>query len=296
MRLARLEKDGVTILACVRTEAGSPREYLPTGSLLPGAPQDLGAFLHTTPWPMIARMAEKAEDGWLPLDGARLLPPLSPASRIFCVGKNYADHAREMGSTTPDSPPAPDIFVRFPSSFTGHGGACEFPLSEPTFDFEGELAVVIGKAGSAIAREDAWDHVFGLTVANDGSLRRIQKRTSQFTLGKNIDRSGALGPTVTPLVKPEGTLDLSVRTYLNDRLMQDGNTADMIFDIPTVIATLSAIARLECGDIILTGTPAGVGAGRTPPEFLADGDRLRIEIETLDSLDVMVKATGIIPL
>lgn len=296
MRLARVEKDGVSILACVREGADGTREYLPVGSILPGAPQDLGAFLHTTPWPMIEAMAGRDETNWRPLAGTRLLPPLSNASRIFCVGKNYADHAREMGMTTPGGPVAPDIFVRFPSSFTGHGGACEFPASEPSFDFEGELAVVIGKAGTAIAARDAWDHVFGLSVANDGSLRRIQKRTSQFTLGKNIDRSGALGPTITPLAKPEGPLALTVRTYVNDRLMQDGNTADMLFDIPTVIATLSAVTRLECGDIILTGTPAGVGAGRTPPEFLADGDRLRIEIDTLDSLEVTIRATDITPL
>jgi acylpyruvate hydrolase len=291
MRLARLEKDGVTILACVRGDM-----YLPVGSLLPGAPQDLGAFLHTTPWPMVRALAESAEHGWLPLGSARILPPLSNASRVFCVGKNYADHAKEMGMTTPGGPVAPDIFVRFPSSFTAHGGACEYPASEPTFDFEGELAVVIGKAGTAIRPLDAWEHVFGLTAANDGSLRRIQKRTSQFTLGKNIDRSGALGPTITPLDAFSTPLALSVRTYVNDRLMQDGNTSDMLFDVPTVIATLSAITRLEAGDIILTGTPAGVGAGRTPPEFLADGDRLRIEIEGLDSLEVSVHATGICPL
>ena len=295
MRLARIEKDGVTILACVRRNAAGRDEYLPTGSLLPGAPQDLGTFLHSTSWPMVARMAGDTERGWLPLESAHLLPPLSNASRIFCVGKNYADHAREMGLTTPGGPVAPDIFVRFPSSFTGHGGACEYPASEPSFDFEGELAVVIGKAGSAIEPADAWGHVFGLTVANDGSLRRIQKRTSQFTLGKNIDRSGALGPTITPMDAFTPPLALAVRSYVNDRQMQDGNTRDMLFDVPTVIATLSALTRLECGDIILTGTPSGVGAGRTPPEFLQSGDRLRVEIEGLDSLEVTIRATDARP-
>lgn len=294
MRLARLEKDGLSILACVRENA-----YLPTGSILPGAPQDLGTFLHSTPWPMVKSTAEKAERGWLPLEGTRFLPPLSNASRIFCVGKNYAEHAKEMGQTTPGVPAAPDIFVRFPSSFTGHDGACEYPECEPSFDYEGELAVVIGKAGSEIAEEDAWHHVFGLTAANDGSLRRIQKRTSQFTLGKNIDRSGALGPTITPIDTAATGADQSgartIRTLVNGRVMQDGSTADMIFGVPRLIATLSAVTRLECGDIILTGTPAGVGAGRTPPEFLRGGDKLRVEIDGLDSLEVTIRATGVTP-
>ncbi|WP_417451603.1 fumarylacetoacetate hydrolase family protein [Kordiimonas sp.] len=289
MRLARLEleRDGLSILAF--TDKG---KYLPTGSVLPGAPQDLCAFLKTTGWDAVVHEAAQT-DGWLPLDGITVLAPLGAASRIFCVGKNYADHAQEMGVTTPGVPVAPDIFVRFPSSFTGHESEIEYPAGEDTFDFEGELAVVIGRAGRAIAAEDAWGHVFGLTVANDGSLRRLQRRTSQFTLGKNFDRSGALGPTLTPLDRFDLPPALGVRTFVDGEQMQNGNTSEMLFDVPTVIATISAITALEPGDIILTGTPAGVGAGRTPPTFLRDGQKLRVEVDGLESLEVTASARRI---
>ncbi|WP_262691969.1 fumarylacetoacetate hydrolase family protein [Kordiimonas aestuarii] len=289
MRLARLRKDDLDILAFVDGD-----RFLPTGSALPGAPQDLGAFLRTASWNTGAEAAARHE-GWLSLEGVTWLPPLGPASRIFCVGKNYADHAREMGMTAPGGPAAPDIFIRFPSSFVGHGGDIEYPVGDPTFDFEGELAVVMGRAGRAIAPADAWNHVFGLTAANDGSLRRLQKRTSQFTLGKNFDRSGALGPTIAPIHAFDLPLRLGVRTFVDDAVMQNGNTDQMLFDVPHVIATISAITELEPGDIILTGTPAGVGAGRTPPLFLSPGQRLRVEIDALDSLEVSVQPVDIEP-
>lgn len=289
MRLARLLFNDAQVLALVEGT-----NFLPVSHILPDAPQDIGTLIAEYEWAKLEQGA-KASTTWQPLDQTSFLPPIDRTSRIFCVGKNYADHAREMGMTTPGGPAAPDIFVRFPQSFVGHGGTIEFPESESTFDYEGELAVVIGKAGRAITHGDARSHVFGVTAANDGSLRRLQKRTSQFTLGKNFDRSGAIGPTITPLEQLPTPLHLSLITRVNGHEKQSGNTADMIFDIETAIATISAMTALQPGDIILTGTPAGVGAGRTPPEFLKSGDTVEIEIEGLESLHVQVISTSIVP-
>ncbi|TNE63238.1 MAG: FAA hydrolase family protein [Alphaproteobacteria bacterium] len=281
MRLALIETANQPALSLVKDG-----RFLPVSAVNAAAPNDLAQFLAWVGnWQAFVTQAPRT--GWLPVPEDGWRAPLSPSGRIFCIGKNYADHAREMGMAS-GGPVAPDIFIRFASSFVGHRGTTEFPEGESSFDFEGELVVVIGKAGRHIAEERALDHVFGYTAANDGSLRRIQKRTSQFSLGKNIDRSGALGPTIVPageIANPQG---LALRTRVNDRLMQDGTTADMTFPIATVIAVLSSVTELQPGDIILTGTPAGVGAGRTPPEFLHAGDRIRIDIDGLDSLEMTV--------
>jgi 2-keto-4-pentenoate hydratase/2-oxohepta-3-ene-1,7-dioic acid hydratase in catechol pathway len=284
MQLAKLTTGTDAFLAFIRDD-----RYLPVATL--GLPDDLSAFLATTDWDAATQMAGQAT-GWQSMDGLHWLPPIGVTSRIFCIGKNYAEHAKEMGMAT-GGPVAPDVFIRFPSSFVGHQGEIERPEAEATFDFEGEMALVIGKAGRAIAAAAAFEHIFGLTTANDGSLRRVQKRTSQFTLGKNIDRSGALGPTIVPTSAIATPQNLPIRTWVNEELMQDGTTADMIFDIPALISTLSAVTELQPGDIILTGTPAGVGAGRTPPRFLEPGDTVRIEIGALPSLTMQVRTVPV---
>jgi len=292
MRLGMIESAGTTYLSLVDGD-----RFVPVDAASPDAPADMADFLawladRGPTWADFCTAAASAP--WQPLSGTRYAPPLSTKSRIFCVGKNYADHAREMGMTS-DGPVAPDIFVRFPSSFTGHQGTIEYPAGESTFDFEGELAVVIGKRGMQIAEDQALNHVFGYTAANDGSLRRIQKRTSQFTLGKNVDRSGAIGPTVVPAGEIGEVQALTLETLVNGERMQNGTTADMTFPIATVIAALSSVTELQPGDVILTGTPAGVGAGRTPPRFLKAGETVEVRIEGLDSLlmTVAMRAEGV---
>ncbi|MCJ9428443.1 fumarylacetoacetate hydrolase family protein [Kordiimonas marina] len=292
MRLGMIESAGTPHLSLVDGD-----RFVPVGAVNREAPADMADFLawlteHGTTWADFCAAAASAP--WQPMAGTRYAPPLSAKSRIFCVGKNYADHAKEMGMAT-DGPVAPDIFIRFPSSFVGHEGTIEYPAGESSFDFEGELTVVIGKPGAQIDEAQALDHVFGYTATNDGSLRRIQKRTSQFTLGKNVDRSGAMGPTIVPAGEIPEPQALTLKTLVEGEMMQNGTTADMTFPIATVIAVLSSVTELQPGDIILTGTPAGVGAGRKPPRFLEAGETVEVQIEGLDSLSMTVamRANGV---
>jgi 2-keto-4-pentenoate hydratase/2-oxohepta-3-ene-1,7-dioic acid hydratase in catechol pathway len=204
------------------------------------------------------------------------------STRILCVGVNYADHAAE-GKMEP--PKFPNFFVRYPSSFVRHGEALQMPKLSTKYDFEGELVAVIGKAGRFISRDAALDYVSGYAIGMDGSVRDYQKRTSQFTLGKNFDRSGAIGPAIVPASNiPPGAKGLSLKTRVNGAIMQDASTSDMIFDVAAVVSTLSEAMTLQPGDLILTGTPSGVGFARTPPIFLKPGDEVEIEIEKIGVL------------
>lgn len=210
------------------------------------------------------------------------VPPIAPSSRILCVGLNYTDHAKEGNQPIPETPV---YFTRYPSSFVGHRASLMAPRLSTKFDFEGELGVVIGKPGRHISKESALDHVFGYTIGFDGSVRDYQKRTSQWTLGKNFDDSGAIGPELVSADElPTGARGLKIQTRLNGELMQDGSTADMIFDIATLVATLSEVMTLHPGDILLTGTPAGVGFARKPPVYLKDGDHVEVSIECIGTL------------
>ncbi|MBY0356323.1 MAG: fumarylacetoacetate hydrolase family protein [Rickettsiales bacterium] len=208
--------------------------------------------------------------------------PIAPSSRIICVGLNYRDHAAEGKQAVPETPV---FFIRYPSSFVGHQEALVAPRASAKYDYEAEIAVVIGKAGRHISHADALSHVFGYSIAMDGSVRDFQKRTPQWTLGKNFDESGALGPDiVTADAVPAGAHGLQVQTRLNGDIMQDGNSAEMIFPVADLIVSLSEVMRLEPGDVILTGTPAGVGFARTPPVYLASGDHLEVTVPGIGTL------------
>lgn len=204
---------------------------------------------------------------------------LSDRARVFCVGKNYLKHAQEMGG---DAPPAPDIFTRTHESFVTDGEAIITPTDQPFHDYEGELAVMIGKSGRNIPESDALDHIFGYGAANDGSIRNWQKRTSQFTLGKNWDQSGALSADITlasPDIDPQ---KLYVTTQVNGQTVQSQTTTMMIFSAKVIIQTLSQMTTLRTGDIILTGTPEGVGTAQKPPRYLQAGDHVSVLIQTED--------------
>jgi acylpyruvate hydrolase len=210
------------------------------------------------------------------------LPPLTAPPKIICVGINYWDHARENKL---ESPAHPTFFARFASSLIGH----EQPIIRPTvseqLDFEGELAVIIGKPGRHIGAEKALEHVAGYAVFNDASVRDYQMRGQQWTLGKNFDGTGAFGPDfVTADEVPPGGKGLRLTTRLNGATVQSSNTDELIFDVAALISRLSEALTLETGDVIVTGTPGGIGFFRTPKLFMKQGDVCEIEIEGVGTL------------
>ncbi len=213
----------------------------------------------------------------LDLAAVAVLPPLAGAGKILCIGLNYADHVAETGH---ELPAYPEVFARFSSSLTGHGAPIPRPAVSAQLDFEGELAVVIGRGGRRIAKAEALDHVAGYSIFNDATVRDYQFKTRQWTMGKNFDGTGAFGPVlVTPDELPAGAKGLRLRTRLNGAVMQDAGTDRMVFDVATLIVLLSEVMTLAPGDLIVTGTPSGVGFTRTPPVFMRPGDVCEIEVE-----------------
>lgn len=220
--------------------------------------------------------------GSVDLDRVTVLPPFSKASKILCVGLNYVDHAAEGGMKVPDYP---TVFARFNSSLIGHGAPLVCPRLSEQFDYEGEMVAVIGKGGRAIPEADALSHVAGYSVFNDASVRDYQLRTPQWTIGKNFDGTGAFGPAfVTADELPAGAAGLRLQTRLNGRVLQDASTSDLVFSVARLVSLISAAMTLEPGDIIVTGTPAGVGLGHKPPLFMKEGDVCEVEIEGIGLL------------
>jgi 2-keto-4-pentenoate hydratase/2-oxohepta-3-ene-1,7-dioic acid hydratase in catechol pathway len=211
----------------------------------------------------------------VPLNQVELLPVVTNPGKIFCVGHNYETHRQETGRAKVGHP---SIFTRFADTLTPHDGPIIRPRVSTSLDYEGELAIVIGKGGRHIAEAEAMDHVAGFACANDASVRDWQWHTQQFTPGKNFPSTGGLGPW---LVTPDEITDLpavTVTTRLNGEVMQHASLADLIFPLPTIIAYLSAFTPLSPGDLILTGTPGGVGAKREPPVWMKAGDVIEVEI------------------
>ncbi|TCT00584.1 fumarylacetoacetate hydrolase family protein [Aquabacter spiritensis] len=208
-------------------------------------------------------------------------PVLNPG-KFICIGLNFTDHAKEGGNPIPDYPA---LFLRVPSSLIADGEPMVCPKASPTFDYEAELTIVIGKGGRHIPEDKALEAVFGYTIFNDGSVRAYQRKSTQWTAGKNFDATGPIGPEVVTCDElPDGAHGLAVRSILNGKVMQDGNTSDFIFSVAKVVSTLSEIMTLEPGDMIATGTPAGVGYPRKPPVFMKAGDEIVIEIEGIGRL------------
>ncbi|MCD0503423.1 fumarylacetoacetate hydrolase family protein [Bordetella petrii] len=239
---------------------------------------DLAAALAAGPQ-AIAQAADGAPT--VPLDRIQYLPTIVAPGKILCVGLNYGRHVAETGR---ELPAHPSLFVRFADSLVGHQCPVWRPAASAKLDFEGELAVVIGKGGRHIPAARALEHVAGYTCMAENSVRDFQKHNAQVTPGKNFERSGALGPwLVTADEIPDPTV-LRVITRLNGEVMQDGQADDLIFPIPELIAYISSFTPLAPGDVIATGTPEGVGARRTPPVFMAAGDVLEVEIPGIGRL------------
>lgn len=231
--------------------------------------------------------AAKADAPRHALDDLRLLPVIPNPAKIFCVGHNYETHRQETGRDKTDYP---SIFTRFADSQIGHGTPITLPRVSTMLDFEGELAIVIGRGGRAIAAADALGHVAGYACYNDASIRDWQWHTRQFTPGKNFPGTGAFGPWLVTADEIADPATLSVTTRLNGETVQSQPTADMLFPIPTLIAYISAFTPLSAGDVIVTGTPGGVGAKRQPPLWMRDGDVVEVEIPGVGLLINRVRA------
>jgi 2-keto-4-pentenoate hydratase/2-oxohepta-3-ene-1,7-dioic acid hydratase in catechol pathway len=207
--------------------------------------------------------------------------------KIVCLGLNYADHAKEGGNARPEYP---SFFMRGPSSLTAHLAPIIRPSVSDKLDYEAELAFIVGKKARNLTKENALDCVAGYSIFNDGSLRDYQRKTSQWTIGKNFDQTGAFGPwLVTPDELPSGAHGLQIQSRLNGNLMQNANTKDFLWGIAETIQLITECMTLEPGDVVITGTPAGVGYARTPPVFMKPGDVCEIEIEGIGVLQNSIK-------
>ena len=288
MKFANLSIGGKQAVALVDPDAG--RFWL-VSDLAPGFAGDLVDLI--ADHDRLAAALKPSGPG-KPLSGTPLLAPIDrPRRNIMCVGKNYHDHAAEFSKSGFDSsakagelaPEAPVVFTKAYTSVIGPGAF--IPSHEAVtsqLDYEAELAVIIGKPGRGIKKAEAFDHVFGYTIVNDFTARDLQKLHRQWFLGKSLDGFCPMGPYVTTSDEVDAR-SLDVRCWVNGELRQDANTSQLIFDIPTLIETISAGMTLLPGDIIATGTPAGVGIGFSPPRFVQSGDAIRIEIQGLGSLE-----------
>lgn len=276
MKIARVVLNGAPRLCLVDDTAGTvrplPAEITRLQQLIEGAAVEPGAPR--------------------PLAGLTLLAPIVPQRNIFCVGKNYREHAKEFSQSgfeagaSKDKPvdDYPAIFTKPPSSVIGPDAVVDMhPGVTNAVDYEAELAVIIGKPGRNIAESDAWGHVWGYTIINDVTARDRQKDHKQWFMGKALDTFCPMGPWAVSVDEIKGdALDIACR--VNGELRQNANTSDLIFSIPSLIATISAGLALEPGDVISTGTPAGVGIGFNPPRFLKAGDRVEVTISGIGTL------------
>jgi 2-keto-4-pentenoate hydratase/2-oxohepta-3-ene-1,7-dioic acid hydratase in catechol pathway len=223
----------------------------------------------------------------LELSDVRLLPPVPNPPKIICVARNYAEHAREAGLELTD---IPMLFARFPATLVAHREPIVRPTVSDELDWEGELAVVIGRGGRHVLRADAYAHVAGYSIFNDVTVRDYQFRVSQYTAGKNFSASGPFGPHLVLADEVPDPHALELATEVSGVEMQRAGTAEMLFDIPALIEHISEWIELEAGDVIATGTPAGVGFKREPPRFLVPGDVVRVSISGLGTLENPVVA------
>lgn len=255
-----------------------------------GLPTSLKALIdEKVPLGTLADAAGAAAGAAVPIASLELLPVLPNPGKIVCLGVNYFDHAKEGGNQIGDYPA---VFLRCSTSLLAHRAKLVVPAAVSSkLDFEAELAVVIGRRASKLSEADALDAVFGYACFNDATLRDYQRLTSQWTVGKNFDETGAFGPClVTPDELPSGCVGLHIESRLNGQVMQSADTADMVFGVARTIALLSKSMTLEPGDVLVMGTPGGVGYARTPPVWMKAGDTIEIEIEGIGVLSNPVTA------
>lgn len=259
-------------------------------------PNDMTEFIANGPEALaIADSIVQSGKGRIPVPHVRLLAPIPhPRRNIFCIGKNYRAHIQELqgagaGLASTDTniiPEKPIFFTKATTTVIGPGEVIPAGL-DPTssVDYEGELAVIIGKGGRGISQADAIQHIFGYSIINDVTSRRLQRDHQQWFLGKSLDGFCPMGPTIVTAAAIADIKQLHIRTWVNGELRQNDSIANLIFDIPAIIETLSRTMTLLPGDIIATGTPAGVGVGFKPPRYLQKGDIVRIEVDSIGTLE-----------
>ncbi len=273
MRLMSFEKDGRESFG-LATDGG----VIDAGRRLQNV-RTLRDALLADSLPALRRLAGEKPD--YALDDVDYLPPVADACKLLCIGINYVPHMKEMGRERPEYPV---VFVRFADSIVGHGQPMIRPSDSVQFDYEGELAVVIGRRARRVSRVAALDYVAGYACFNDGSVRDYQRHSQQFTPGKNFHASGSFGPWLVTADEVPDPRKLRLTTRLNGEVVQDESVGELCFDVAQLIEYCSKWAELLPGDVIVTGTPGGVGAGRKPPLWMKAGDTVEVEISKLGVL------------
>jgi 2-keto-4-pentenoate hydratase/2-oxohepta-3-ene-1,7-dioic acid hydratase in catechol pathway len=291
MRFATLQLDGRLRPVAI---ADDLKRFVDVRKILPGFDGDMVDLIAQVPEPDTQLAAALAStDAWTALDGHKLAAPVAVRRNIFCVGKNYHEHAKEFSNSGFDTsaqkgeiaPPFPVVFTKpYTTVVANHDTVNAFENVTEQLDYEAELAVIIGKPGIGITKANALDHVWGYTIVNDVTARDLQQKHRQWFIGKSLDTFCPMGPYLVTAKGIDST-NLKVRCWINGELRQDANTSDLIFDIPTIIEALSGGMSLLPGDVIATGTPAGVGIGFKPPRFLKKGDTMKLEIDQLGVLE-----------
>lgn len=274
MRFVGLREDEDTVIGVVHGDAVTPLTPV----------RDFYADL-----PKWRAAATEVRTGERPLDGAPLAPPVPPSARVLCLGLNYRKHAEEGVYGVPDHP---TIFGRWTASLSVGGVPVRVPANEPGLDWEGEVAAVVGAPLADAEPDEAEAAVLGYAAFNDITARTAQKLTAQWTLGKNVDGSGPMGPIVTADETGPLSAGLRLTTRVNGTVVQEGNTRDLIFGVGEVLSLISRTLRVHPGDVLVTGTPEGVGYVRTPPWLLNDGDVVEVEVDRLGVLRTPVVGAG----
>ena len=280
MRLVTFDQNGAARLGVCAGDS-----VVDLAKAAPDLPRDLVALIRAGKDALAAseRAAKSAPAAaQVPLAQVKFLPPVTHPGKIICLGLNYADHAAEGGHAKPSYP---SFFMRVATSLTGHREPIVRPPCSTQLDYEAELAVVVGRSARHLKEADALGIVAGYSCFNDGSIRDYQRKTAQWTIGKNFDRTGGFGPwMVTPDELPPGAAGLSIQSRLNRQVMQNANTRNMLFPVAETIVLLTECLTLEPGDVIVMGTPAGVGHARKPPVWMKQGDIIEVEIEAIGVL------------
>ncbi|MEY8098049.1 fumarylacetoacetate hydrolase family protein [Falsihalocynthiibacter sp. S25ZX9] len=252
-----------------------------------GYPGDLLTLIRKGPSAMKSAAEALSKGQIVDVAAVTALPPVAHPEKIVCVGLNYADHSAESGF---EQPKYPTLFSRFNSSLIGHGAPIVRPQCSEQLDYEGELVAIIGKRARHVSEADALNYVAGYSIFNDASIRDYQFKSPQWTAGKNFDDSGAFGPYfVTADALPKGCLGLKLKTLLNGVVVQEAMIDDMVFSTAQIVSICSEFMTLEPGDVIVTGTPSGVGLARKPQLFMKDGDVCEVMIDQLGTLSNPIK-------